>query len=161
MTNTINNTPYLRSTREFPENISDIAFQCNKSYLEIANAVNQRIIGIYPVGKSAVNGKAYHFTSKKQQGLRQMYSFSATTDIDLGFKLNSLDKIIQMYGTYTDGTSFFGLISATSVAIAGQISFYVTVNGASTTTDTIKFLLGAGAPALTNGTIVIEWASKP
>lgn len=161
MTNTINNTPYIRSTREFPENAPDLAFQCSKSYLEIANAINQRTIGIYPVTKSAVNGNAYYFTPVKQQGLRQMYTFTTTVNIDLGFKLFSIDRMINMYGTYSDGTSFFGLIAGSNIAIPGQISFFVTVNGASTTSDIITFLVGAGAPALTRGTIVLEWSSKP
>lgn len=160
MSNFVNNTPYLRSSREFPENIKDLAFQSNKAYLEVANAINQRTIGIYSVNKPSINGKEYFFTSQKQQGLMKMYSFTNTLNIDLGFKLNSLSKIIHMYGTYTDGTSYFGLISASNIAIAGQISFFVTVNGASTTSDIIQFVIGAGAPILTNGTIIIEWASK-
>lgn len=161
MSNFVNNSPFLRTTREFPENLHDLAFQSNKAYLEVAAAVNERTIGIYPVLKPAITGNIYFFTPAKQQGLRQMYSFTSTVNINLGFKLTSISKIIQMYGTYSDGTSFFGLISGTSVAIAGQITFFVTVNGASTTSDIIQFVVGAGAPALTSGTIIIEWASKP
>jgi hypothetical protein len=160
MTNIVNGTPFLREARAFPEEVVSLAFQSSKAYLEVANAINQRTIGIYPVGKSAITGNGYYFSSQKQTGLRQMYAFTTTANIDLGFKLTSLSRIIQMYGTYTDGISTFGLIAGTSVAIAGQISFFVTVNLASTTSDIIQFVVGAGAPALVSGTIVLEWASK-
>lgn len=160
MTSIINATPFLREARSFPEDIKDLSFQSSKAYLETANGINQRTIGIYPVNKSAITGNGYYFSSQKQMGLRQMYAFTSTSNINLGFKLNTLSNIIQMYGTYTDSTSYFGLIAGTSVAIAGQISFFVTVDGASTTSDIIQFVLGAGAPALTSGVIVIEWASK-
>lgn len=162
MTNIVNSSPYLRTTREFPDNLKDLSFQSNKAYLETANAVNERTIGIYPKNRPAITGNTFFLTTVKQQTLRQVYTFTSTADIELGFKLSSIDRIIQGYGSYTDGTSYFGVIFGTSVAIAGEISFYVTVDATpGATTDLIKFLTGAGAPALTSGTIVIEWLSNP
>lgn len=158
MSNFVNSSPFLRTSREYPSEAQELTQELSKSYIDVAGAVNERVIGIYPAHKIAISGKTYFFTSQKQQGLQKLFSFTSTADINLSFKLSSIFSIIQMYGTYTDGTSVYGLIPATSVAIAGQISFYLTPNTA--TTDKIVFVTGAGAPALTKGVIIIEWASN-
>lgn len=160
MTNPVNSTPFLRTSREFPENARDLSFQANKAYLETANAVNQRTIGIYPETKPAITGNVFYLNTH-QQTLRQVYTFTSTANIPLGFKLNSIGAIIKGYGGYTDGTSQFGLIFNSNVAIAGQIGFFVTFDGASTTSDIITFTVGAGAPVLTKGVLIIEWLSNP
>lgn len=157
--NVTNHVSFLRTSREFPEEIKELAFQVSKSYIDIANVVNTRTIGIFPVNRAAITGNSWFLTSRRQQTLRQVYSFTSTADIDIGFKISSIFGFVQLYGVYNSGTAWFGLIPATSVAIAGQISFYVDVNGASTTSDVIKFVVGGGAPALTSGTIVLEWLS--
>ncbi len=61
-----------------------------------------------------------------------------------------IDQFTRMYGQYTDGTNWYGLIAASNVAIPGQITFHVTPTQ-------IIFVVGAGAPFLTRGNIVLEW----
>ena len=64
-------------------------------------------------------------------------------------------NIVRAFGSYTDGTgNVFGLVFGTSVAVAGQIGFYVTASQ-------VVFTTGAGAPALTSGIIVLEFLSSP
>ncbi len=158
--NFVNQSAYLRTSREFPEDIHQLSIEVNKSYLDTANAVNARTIGIYPTNRPAITGNSYFITSSRQQSIRQVYTFTGTSDLDIGFKLANISQIVQMYGNFeTSGTPIYGLIPATNVAIAGQISFYLDINGASTTTDVIKFVLGAGSPTLTSGTIILEWLS--
>lgn len=158
--NVANQMAFLRTSRDFPEDPKNLSMQLSKSYIDTSNAVNTRTIGIFPVNRSAITGESWFISgNQKQQGLRQVYTFTTTADINIGFKIASIAGFTRFYGSYTDGTSWYGLIPATSVAIAGQISFYVTVNGASTASDVIKFLVGAGAPALTNGVFVLEWLS--
>lgn len=160
--NVINSAAYLRTTREFPKDMDQLTVEINKSYVDVANAVNNRTQGLFATGKPAINGETWYISNaQKQQGLRQVYSFTTTSDIDIGFKLTSISQITKMYGVYVSINTTFGLIPGTSTAIAGQILFYVDVNGASTTSDVIKFVVGAGAPALTQGTIVLEWLSMP
>jgi len=160
--NVVNQVAYLRTSREFPEEMHQMSVEMNKAYVDIANTVNNRIISIFPTNRPAINGENWFiFQNQRQQGLRQVYTFTTTADMDLGFKFSTIERFVRFFGTYTDGTNWYGLIPGTSVAIAGQISFYIALNAGSTTTDTIKFLVGAGAPALNNGTIVIEWISKP
>ncbi len=159
-TNVVNQVPYLRTSREFPEDVKILSSELGKAYIDTSNAINNRTIGIFPVNRSAINGESWFITeNQKQQGLRQVYTFTTTADIDIGFKITSISQFTKFFGTYTDGISWYGLIPGTSVAIAGQILFYVTVNGASTKSDVIKFVVGPGAPPLVSGKIVLEWIS--
>jgi len=161
--NVVNQVAFLRTTRQFPDDLKQLTVEVNRSYVDVANSVNARIIGIYPTNRPAITGESWFLSgNQRQQTSRQVYTFTSTSDINIGFKLSSINQISpKTCGVYTDGTRFFGLIFGTSVAIAGQISFYLDVNGASTTSDIIKFVSGAGAPALTSGVIDIEWLSAP
>ncbi len=160
--NIVNNVAYLRTTREFPEELHQLCVEANKAYLDTANAINVRTIGIFPVNRPAIAGESWYLiNNQKQQSLRQVYTFTTTADIPLGFKISSIDQFSRFDGLYLSGTSWYGLIPATNVAIAGQITFFVLVDAGSTTSDLIRFVVGAGAPALTNGKVVIEWLSNP
>lgn len=155
MTNIINQVAYIKSSREFPEDLQQIANILTRSYVEIAGSINDRTIGLFPSNRPAITGNAYYvFQNRKQQSLRQAYTFETTANIPHGINFTEAAYIGSMYGQYTDGTNWYGIISGTSVAITGQISFYLTP------TD-IVFVVDAGAPALTKGIIVIEWVSQP
>lgn len=149
-TNVINKMPYLRTTWDFPENPVILAKTLNRSYIEIAGMVNNRTIGIYPSQRPAVGGESWYLTSRKQQNLRQIYPFTGSGNISHNIPLNSLFQFTKCSGSFTDGTNWYGCLYASSVAIAGQVSFYITP------TD-IVVLSGAGAPVISTGTIVLEW----
>ena len=153
--NIINQVAFLKTSREFPAEIAQIANILTRAYPEIANSINDRTIGLFPSNRPAITGNAYFvYKNQKQQSLRQTYVFTDTTAIPHQIDFNQVSYIGAMYGQYYDGTNWYGLIAGTSVAIAGQISFYLTPTN-------ITFLVGAGAPALTKGIIVIEWISQP
>lgn len=161
MTNPINQSPYLRNSRSFPDEILQLATETDKSYIEIARSVNDRTIGLYPTARPSITGNKYYFSSQSQQSLRQIYPITGTTDIPLGFKLSSISSVIQMYGTYKDSTgNTYGFISGAPIAIVGQIVFYIFIDTSSTKTDVIRFVSGAGAPTIVSGTIVVEWISN-
>lgn len=145
--------PYIKSSREFPPDLSMISMILTRTYIEVANAINLRSIGLFPVTRPAITGNSY-FISKnlEQQSIRQVYTFTTTANIPHTIP-TTIDYIVSMYGQYTDGTNWYGIIPASSVAIAGQISFYLTPTN-------IVFNVGGGAPALTKGIIVIEWLSQ-
>lgn len=157
--NPVNASPFLRVYREFPEDIRQLGIECNKAYIDTANILNERTIGLHVVNKSVINGESWFLNTRKQQGLRKVFQFTSTADIPLGFKFNDISQFTKLNGVYTDGTSTFGLIPGTSTAISGQIIFYITTG--SITSDVIKFVVGAGAPALTSGTIILDWISNP
>lgn len=167
----VNQSPYLRTSRSFPEESKNLSGELSKTYLDIANSVNDRTIGLFPTLQPAITGESWFLnTNARQQSLRRVYTFTTTADIEIGFKLTTISEFSRFFGIYTDvilttpptpPSNWYGLIPATSVAIPGQISFFVTVNGASTTSDVIRFVVGAGAPALTKGKIVLEWLAFP
>lgn len=162
MTNVVNTVAFLRTSRDFPKDVQQLSDELGKSYIDIANAVNSRIIGIFTVNKPSITGEAWYFTTQKQQTLRQVYTFTTTADINLGFKIRSISEFSRAWGVYTNanGSTWYGIIYATSVAIPGQITFYIDTNAGSTTSDVIKFVVGAGAPALSKGKVIIEWLSQ-
>lgn len=168
MTNIVNGTPYLRSTRSFPENLHDLAFQSSKAYLEVANAVNQRTIGIYPVIKSAITGDQWFVNkNRKQQSLRQVYTFGANaagTTITIPYKIPGFDQFVRIWGTcITTNTAVPGpgpfvvldyrpIPYSSVTAVNQQIELKVTPTN-------IIVNIGAASPNLISGLIIIEWLS--
>lgn len=161
MTNVINPSPFLRTSREYPEEIQPFTQEVSKSYIDIASSVNTRTIGLFPTTRPAITGESWFLiANQRQQSLRQVYTFTSTTDISIGFKISSISQFSRFSGIYTNGSSWFGLVGGTSTATPGLITFFVVVDGTSTKSDLIRFVLGAGAPALTSGSIVLEWLSQ-
>ena len=160
MTNIINQTAYLKTSRNFPKDAVELAIELDKAYVDIANAVNAKTIGLFPVNKSAVTGESWFVKSNnRQQTLRQIYTSSGATayaNIAHGLSFSEFDGFTRIFGTYTDGTNWYALTPGSTVAIAGQVGFYLT-------TANIVFTIGAGAPAAGANTrvrIVLEWLSK-
>lgn len=154
-TNVVNQVAYLRTSRNFPVEVEQLTVEVNKAYVDTANAVNNRIISIFPTNRPAINGESWFIrNNQRQQGFRQVYVFTTTANIPHGINFATVDRFTRNFGEFTDGTNWYGLINGSNVAIAGQISFYLTP------TD-IVFLSGGGAPALTRGNIVLEWLSQP
>lgn len=159
--NFINQVAYLRTSREFPEEIHQLSVEVNRCYTDIANAVNTRTIGLFPVNRPAQTGNSFYiFQNKKQQTIRQVYTATSTGSINHNIQSITPGQFIMCTGSYTDGTNSYGLIYGSNIAIAGQISFYVT-------NTQIVFLTGAGAPTLpTPGDepsviVILEWLSQP
>lgn len=151
--NPINSVAYLRTSREFPNDLDQLCVEVNKTYLELAQAINVRTIGLYSTNRPSITGNSYFLTSSRQQTLRQVYTFTSTTAINHNILNINPSMFTNCYGNYTDGTNGYGLFFATSVAIAGQITFYVTATQ-------IVFVVGAGAPVITSGRVVLEWISN-
>lgn len=153
--NVVNQVAYLRNTREFPQEVLKLSVEITRTYLDIASAVNNRIISIFPTNRPAITGESWYFDkAQRQQGQRQVYVFTTTANIPHGLTFVEISRFVRVWGEFTDGTNWYGLIHGSNIAIPGQISFYLTPTN-------ITFLTGAGAPALTSGSIVLEWLSVP
>lgn len=149
-------SPYLREQRLFPpDDVKSIANELDHAYIDIAQKVNVRTIGIYAINLPVVTGEKWYLAgpSQEQQTLRQIYSFTGAGNIAHGINFASISQITKAYGTYTDGPNWYGVIFATSVGLAGQVTFYVTPTN-------IVVAVDAAAPAVTRGTIVLEWLSQ-
>lgn len=153
--NIINQVPYLSTTRNFPPEINQLTVEVDKANIDIAAAVNNRTISLFPTNRPAINGESWFLTgNRRQEGLRQVYNISSTASIPHGIIITNIDKFVRGFGDYTDGTNTYGFIYGSNVAVAGQISFYISPAN-------IVFLVGLGAPTLTSGIITLEWISKP
>ena len=156
MTTTVQASPFLIKQRNFPDDdVQELGVELDKAYIDIATKVNERTIGIYAANTQIVTGDQYFLSGQAQnpQSLRRFYQFQDTTALPHNIDPTTLALVLpKCYGSYTDGTNWYGLIYATSVAIAGQITFYLNQNN-------IVFVIGAGAPALTKGCINIEWVT--
>jgi hypothetical protein len=155
-TNVVNLVPYLRTSREFPEDLRQLTIEVNKAYVDTANSVNNRTISIFPTTRPAINGESWFLAgNQKQEALRQVYTFTTTTSINHGIMVIDPNQFTNKCGgSFTDGTDSYGLMFATPTTIAGQITFYITAMQ-------IVFVVDVAAPALTAGRIVLEWLSQP
>jgi hypothetical protein len=155
MSNIANQSPYLIASRLFPEDTKQLSEELNKSYLDSANAINTRTIGIFAKGNSVITGQTWFLQggNQKQQVLRQVYTFTAAGNIPHDLQTSAISSFTPMCaGEFTDGTNWYGAMFGSNVAIAGQVSFYVTPTN-------IVVLSGAGAPSIVSGIIVLEWIS--
>ena len=148
--NFVNESPFLRTSRLFPKEIDQLAVEVTRTYIDVANAINYRIISIFAVNAPSITGEAWYLTNQRQNTLRQVFTFKSTSAINHNIQVNSLTQFVRCFGTYTDGTNSYGLIYGTNVSFNGQISFYLT-------TTQIVFVVNGSAPTLTSGILDIEW----
>lgn len=161
-TTTIQRAPYLRVQRHFPpDDLKELSRQVDQTYIDIASKVNIRAIGIYSVLFPSITGESWYLEGqpKRQQTLRQVYPFTAAGSIPHGINFNSTTLISRASGSYTDGTNYYGALYASSVAIAGQVSFYIT-EGVDGIGGNIVIIADGGAPAITSGIIILDWLSN-
>lgn len=152
--NFANQTPYLRTSREFPENLQALSVEITKSYIDIANCVNNRTISIFNKGRPVINGESWFLTSNRQQAIRQVYTFTAAGNIAHGINWGSVSFISPLsYGSYTDGTNYYGVTFNTQTPAASQVVFYVT-------STNIVVVRDGAAPAISSGIIVLEWITN-
>ena len=62
MTDFLNKAPFLRSQRQFPnDDLKSLSNQTDHVYIDIAQKVNQRIIGTYATNFQVVTGEGWFF----------------------------------------------------------------------------------------------------
>jgi hypothetical protein len=151
-------SPYLRKQRQFPnDDLKELANQTDLAYIDIANKVNSRTVGIYALNNSTITGDRWYFegTASRQQSIRKTFRFSAAGAFNHGIPNSEITSYPKAFGTYSDGTNYYGAIYASNTPILGQVTFYITPTQ-------IVVLSGAGAPtiATNSGIIVVEWLSR-
>ena len=142
-------SPFLPINQTFSEDDAQFLIQITNRDRDIARFMNVREIGIYDLTQ-VPNGQQWFTPANpqvKRGSFRQVFVFTGTGNIAHG--ITGMTLCIA-YGEYTDGTNFYGAIYGSNVAIAGQVSFYVTPTN-------IVVLGGAGAPSITSGVIVLEY----
>ncbi len=160
MNNILNNVAYLQSSRDFPEDPKQLNYILNKSYIDTANAVNTRTIGIFPVNRSAITGESWFIQkNQRQQTLRQVYTFGAIaagTTLLIPYTVSGFVQFTRIYGT-----------CFTNFPDARPLPFVSTVANANIAIriDTVGFNIvitsGAAANNITSGLVVLEWMIEP
>jgi len=151
--NISNQAPFLRTSRQFPEDAPELVVELDKTYIEIAQTVNDRTIGIFTTNRSIVTGESWFFTNnQRQQTLRQLYTFSSAGSIVHGISLNAISGFTKIYGTFTDGTNWYPLPYVDTAAFANQVSVKVTP---------MNIVITSGGLAITKGFVILEWVSLP
>lgn len=155
--NIVNQVAFLRTSREFPEELHTLSQQTSKSYVDIANSVNSRIIGIFPTNRPAVNGESWFLSNQRQQGLRQVYpftSFTGTLTITHNINTQQIFEFSKIYGVFSDTSgNSYPLPYVNTIAVTNQISLQVTPTQ-------IVITAGAGSPSISSGFVVLEWLSN-
>lgn len=151
----LNRSPYVRTTREFPSDPDLLRLEINRSYIDLANGINNRTIADHTTGRAAQTGENWYlFNNKKQQGFRQVYTFTASGNIAHGLSVSSFYGFVKIYGMFTDGTNWYPLPHVDVTNVANQVSVSVT-------STNIVITRGASAPSITSGTVVLEFLSNP
>jgi hypothetical protein len=148
--------PFLRAQRNFPVDSQPLSVEINKSYVDIANAVNVRTIGLFPFNKSIINGEIWLLAGRneKQQGIRQAYTFTSAGNIAHGLNLGNIAFFVRIFGTFTDGTNYYPLPYVDATAANNQVAVKVTP------TNIVITAGGGSPPTITNGVVVLEWLSN-
>jgi hypothetical protein len=154
MSNPFNQSPYLIDQRGFPSaSISLLTVEMDRSYIDIAQKVNSRTIGIFATGNAMVTGERWFIQGvNSQQTLRQLYKITGTTAVNHGITVSQISGFTKIYGTFTDGTNWYPLPYVHPTA-ANQIGIYVT-------STQIVFAVGGSAPTVTSGYVILEWLSN-
>lgn len=148
-----NRMPYLPSQRDYPDQIPGLVKEVFRSYVDIAQKVNERTIGIYPSNKPAVTGNKWFLTSEPLGVQRQVFPITTVAagpyphEIDL----SQIVGFSHIYGTAYDGTIWYPLPYVDATSATDQIQLHVT-------SSDIVLTAGAGSPpAITQGYVVLEW----
>lgn len=154
-TNIINTVAFLRTSRVFPEDSQQLSVELTKAYIDIANVVNARTIGIFPSNRPIVNGEYWYTGSanQSQQALRRVYPFTSAGSIPHSINTTQIGGFIRIWGTFTDGTNWYHLPYVDVTAANNQVSLSVTP------TNIVITAGGGSPPTITKGAVVLEWLS--
>lgn len=162
MTASIRQSPYLREQRHFPtDNAQALSIEVDRAYVDTAQKINTRTIGIFAQNFAVVTGEQWFFNGKdgstggilKNQTLRQLYIFSSVGNIPHGINISQIQGISRIFGTFTDGTNWYPLPYVDVVSATNQVSVIITP------TNIVIAAGGGSPPAIISGTVVLEWLS--
>lgn len=155
--NVVNVTPFMRTSREFPDDIKNLTVELNRSFIETANVVNARTIGLFPTNLPALTGESWYIlNNRKQQTLRQVFPFGAIAPggtLNIPYTLFGFNQFSKIYGTCITGFPDYRPIPYASVVANANIDLRVSPTN-------IIVAVGAASPAITSGLIIIEWLSQ-
>ena len=169
MNTPLSQSPYIREQRQFPfEDIQTLARQVDQAYIDIANKINARTIGIFAVNVQVITGEQWYLTGQpqKQQTLRQVYTFGTINtgaELDIPTNITNFSQFTRIYGVAnTVNGSSSGDPDYRPLPYAGQsITNNITlIVGIVAGIQQIRIIVGSTSPALSGGVVVLEWLSQ-
>lgn len=171
MTTSLQTSPYLPRQRNFPnDNAQLLGATLDKAYIEIAQKVNERTIGVFAINFPVITGEQWYFQGQpaKQQTLRQVYSFGEIvpgTELDIPTGILNLTQFTKIYGTVitTNGTSGLpdyrplpyvdpNTLTTSMTILVGQLGIPLV--------QKIRIVLGPTAPPVSSGIAILEWITN-
>ena len=153
--NISNQNPYLRTSRLFPDDINQLCIELNSAYIDIANSVNDRTIGIFALNQQVLSGENWFISTQRQQTLRQLYTFNSAGSFNHNINGYSTFNFTRIYGTFTDGTNWYPLPYVDVTDATNQVNVFVTPTQITITAG------GGTPPAITFGFVVLEYLAQP
>lgn len=165
--NNILTSPFLRTTRNFPDDPNKLSDELDKAYIDTAAAVNNRTVGLYPSVRPIVTGDSYYiFKDQKQQSLRKVYPFGAIApgaELDIPVGITHFDQFVKIYGTVvcSDGT-YRPLPYAEPITLTTGMTILVGPGLVPPFVGIlcIRIVLGATAAPVVKGIAILEWISQ-
>jgi hypothetical protein len=143
-----NKSSMVRSSRKFPEDPELLTTELTRSWTEIANAINDRVIGLISTSPT-ITGKQYSYGSKKLGSLWQLFQFSDSS-LTINHQINNLNQVVAQSGWFTDGSVWYPLPYVDVLNVTNQV-------GVSTTSTQIIVAKGTTAPTISSGYVILEW----
>lgn len=143
--------PFLQTSVYFPNDFDEFRVTFLQQFRNVADIVNVRQIGIFEQEEFLTGEQWPNLTNsqQKKQTFRKIFFFN---DASLTFNhgITGIVLCTHIYGTGTNGTNFFPIPYVSAIAIANQIQIDVTPTQ-------IIITKGGGAPAISNGVIILEY----
>lgn len=159
MTVPVIKTPYLVTSREFPQEPDLLQNTLIKSYTDTSLAVNARTIGIYDKFEIVTGNKYFNPQDalNRRQSYRRLYTFENFTNASnpnvITHEIANIDYLTILYGTCVTSIPDFRPIPYASITLDANIEINAT--------DTqIIINVGSASPNLVSGLIIIEYVLK-
>lgn len=153
-------TPFLPTSRVFPDNYVELEPHLTKMYIDVAQAVNSRVIGIYDKFQVVTGERWFNDLDpqKKRQTYRQVYSvpsiLNGTTSIPLNFTVDANTNFTHIYGAANSVSAGFSVpIEHINVAAPAD-SISIRINR---TTSTIEIITTTANWTTYSAIIVVEY----
>jgi hypothetical protein len=145
---------FLRTSRSFPSDIQSLAAELSKTYIDIANQVNNRTSGIFGSAPT-ITGESWFLGGEvsRQQTLRQVYPITGAGNYAHKIDVPNISGFTKIYGTFVDNARIWYPIPYVDVvSVTNQV-------GVSVTPLNIVLVSGSTAPVIVSGFVILEWLS--
>lgn len=144
-----NKTPFVRTFRKFPtDDKQSLATELTRGWIETANAVNSRVIGIVSTDPG-ITGKTYFFNGQKFQSIFQLFPIS-DSNLTISHGISNFSQMAVQSGWFTDGSIWYPLPYVDVTNVTNQVM--VTTNATQ-----ILVVKGSSAPTISSGFVLLEW----